>query len=102
MEEPVSFHKFWQIDPNYLYTKWFEKADQKLLTKPHLINDANNCDYINTSHSKNTGQKIRKILKNIGQQQNTNTNSINHSRRKLQEHSEYYTTFKSKLQHIDL
>lgn len=26
--DPISFHKFWQIDPYYVYEKWLAKHDR--------------------------------------------------------------------------
>lgn len=33
MEAPISFHKFWQLDPLQVYQKWFLTADQNMLTE---------------------------------------------------------------------
>ncbi|XP_054003980.1 beta-1,3-glucosyltransferase [Hylaeus anthracinus] len=30
-QEPVSFHKFWMIDPDMVYDEWFAKADASLI-----------------------------------------------------------------------
>ncbi|XP_013114966.2 beta-1,3-glucosyltransferase [Stomoxys calcitrans] len=30
-EAPVSFHKFWQLDPNEIYRQWFFDADDRML-----------------------------------------------------------------------
>ncbi|XP_034189037.1 beta-1,3-glucosyltransferase [Osmia lignaria lignaria] len=31
-QEPVSFHKFWMIDPYTVYDEWFAEADKSLIT----------------------------------------------------------------------
>lgn len=33
-QEPVSFHKFWMIDPVQVYEQWFAEADATLQTNP--------------------------------------------------------------------
>ncbi|KAL9874453.1 beta-1,3-glucosyltransferase isoform 1-T2 [Glossina fuscipes fuscipes] len=33
LEAPISFHKFWQLDPLEVYQKWFLTADQNMLTE---------------------------------------------------------------------
>lgn len=32
IQEPVSFHKFWMMDPEKVYNQWFKKADESLRT----------------------------------------------------------------------
>ncbi|XP_076303571.1 beta-1,3-glucosyltransferase [Lasioglossum baleicum] len=31
-QEPISFHKFWMIEPQTVYTEWFAEADESLIT----------------------------------------------------------------------
>ncbi|XP_031828929.1 beta-1,3-glucosyltransferase isoform X2 [Nomia melanderi] len=31
-QEPVSFHKFWMIEPQVVYNEWFAEADKSLIT----------------------------------------------------------------------
>jgi UDP-glucose:O-linked fucose beta-1,3-glucosyltransferase len=30
LQDPVSFHKFWNTDPRKIYAKWFEPSDRRL------------------------------------------------------------------------
>jgi hypothetical protein len=38
-QDPISFHKFIDIDPLKVYQEWFEKFDQDLMTSPQLERD---------------------------------------------------------------
>lgn len=31
-QEPVSFHKFWMLEPHVVYDEWFGEADKSLIT----------------------------------------------------------------------
>lgn len=31
MEKPISFHKFWQLDPFAVWENWFAKDDRKMI-----------------------------------------------------------------------
>lgn len=33
-QEPVSFHKFWMIEPRDMYDEWFAQADSVLSEPP--------------------------------------------------------------------
>ncbi|XP_006620379.2 beta-1,3-glucosyltransferase [Apis dorsata] len=36
-QDPISFHKFWMIDPQLVYNEWFAEADESLITiKKHM------------------------------------------------------------------
>lgn len=36
-QDPISFHKFWMIDPQLVYDEWFAEADKSLITvKKHM------------------------------------------------------------------
>lgn len=36
-QDPISFHKFWMIDPQLVYDEWFAEADESLITiKKHM------------------------------------------------------------------
>ena len=36
---PISFHKFWQLDPFEVYKTWFESSDRQLLAKEQQMQD---------------------------------------------------------------
>ncbi|CAL1688601.1 unnamed protein product [Lasius platythorax] len=37
LQEPISFHKFWMIDPEVVYDEWFAEADSTLPKLPQHI-----------------------------------------------------------------
>lgn len=52
-DSPISFHKFWQLDPFEVYRTWFEASDRQLLDKEQMLDNIPAVEY----HS-----KTRKLL----------------------------------------
>lgn len=76
LHRPISFHKFWQIDPYDVYTKWLANYDDDRPTQSMLLDPAATDDAaVQPNQSRNQNGRRRAPNQNVDEI-TTNTRNI--------------------------